>query len=658
MNKTVNINLAGIFFHIDEDAYAKLQHYLDAIKRSLTTTQGSDEIIADIEARIAELFSEKIKTERQVIGNKEVEEVIAIMGQPEDYMLDEEIFEDEPPYRSSKTKKQLFRDTDNSYISGVSSGLGHYLGISAIWVRLIWILLAIFSSGGFILIYIALWIFVPEAKTTADKLAMRGEPVTISNIERKIKEGFDDVSGRMKDIDYEKYGYKARSGAGSAATAIGNAIAFLLKLFVKFIGILLLLIAGTTLISLFIGLFSVGTFGIIDAPWSDYIEMAAIGVPLWVLSLLTFFAVGIPFFFLFILGLKILMKKVRTIGTTAKLVLLAIWLLSVIGLAIIGIQQGTQRAFDGEVVMTQPLPVTTQDTLYLEMNHHAGYFWGHNRGSDVKIDYTDDDSKVMIINDVRLIVRPTNDSLGKIEVTKLADGKDLRDARTRAENIEYETELRNNRLFLNSYLISGIENHYRDQKVRVTLFLPVGITLYADDNTYDYHQNSDYYQDFLKNGEEEHFLRVTSDGIECLDCPAMDENEEDPWQNSDDSRNDPWEETETDTTPTGDFDETGNSSASSGSGSGIGYSLSDQEVSLSITSKTTEDELARVVQEFRTRKKFEDSGELKELSLRVDCKDGFAGETTVSGFILNLNDYGFIRNYQGTEKESFHLGKM
>ena len=166
----------------------------------------------DIEARIAELFNEKRKDDRQVISIKEVEEVIAIMGQPEDYMLDEEIFEDEPTY-SAETKrvgKQLFRDTEHSYIGGVSSGLGHYLGIEAIWIRLIWVLLTIGSSGAFILIYIALWIFVPEAKTTADKLAMRGEEVTISNIERKIREGFDNVAGKVKDVDYEKYGTRAK----------------------------------------------------------------------------------------------------------------------------------------------------------------------------------------------------------------------------------------------------------------------------------------------------------------------------------------------------------------------------------------------------------------------------------------------------------------
>src|SRR5690606_10100774 len=228
MNKTVNINLAGIFFHIDETAYTKLQHYLEAIKRSLANTQGQDEIIADIEARIAELFYEKIKTERQVIGVKEVDEVIAVLGQPEDYMLDEEIFDDEPVHtRYRSTGKQLFRDTEHAYIGGVSSGLGHYLGIAPVWLRLLWIFLIILYSGAFILIYIALWIFVPEAKTTADKLSMRGEEVNISNIERKIREGFEDVSGKVKSVNYEKYGNQARSGASNAAKGIGSVILLL-----------------------------------------------------------------------------------------------------------------------------------------------------------------------------------------------------------------------------------------------------------------------------------------------------------------------------------------------------------------------------------------------------------------------------------------------
>ena len=537
MNKTVNINLAGTFFHIDEDAYARLQRYLEAIRHSFSNTQGRDEIISDIEARIAELFNEKIKNDRQVISIKEVEEVIAIMGQPEDYMVDEEIFEDEPK-RTKSTKtvgKQLFRDTENGFVGGVSSGLGHYLGIEAIWVRLLWILLTIFSSGAFILIYIAFWIFVPEAKTTADKLAMRGEEVTVSNIEKKIREGFHEVSDSIKNVDYEKYGKQASAGASSAATTLGNIIKFCLKLFVKFIGILLLLIAGSTLIALFVGLFAVGTFGIVEAPWTDYIEMVNSGAPLWLISLLTFFAVGIPFFFLFVLGLKILVKNLKSIGRIASLTLLGVWLISIIGLSVIGVSQATNRAFDGEVTSTESLMVSPEDTLFLRMRNNPEVSRRTWKSSDFRVAY-EDGNKLLVGNDIRLIVKSVKDSVGKIEIIRSAEGKDFRDAKERARNINYSTSLMGNELLLNSYFTSDSSFGYRDQEVQVTLYLPEGITLFADDNTSSFHRNAGHFGDILKNGEENHFLKVTDSETICDDCPVETwDDEDEDWGNDNDS---------------------------------------------------------------------------------------------------------------------------
>lgn len=533
MNKTVNINLAGTFFHIDEDAYARLQRYLEAIRHSFSNTQGRDEIISDIEARIAELFNEKVKNDRQVISIKEVEEVITIMGQPEDYMVDEEIFEDEPK-RTKSTKtvgKQLFRDTENGHVGGVSSGLGHYLGIEAIWVRLLWVLLTIFSSGAFVLIYIAFWIFVPEAKTTADKLAMRGEEVTVSNIEKKIREGFHEVSDSIKNVDYEKYGKQASAGANSAATTLGGIIKFCLKLFVKFIGILLLLIAGSTLIALFVGLFAVGTFGIIEAPWTDYIDMVNSGAPIWIISLLTFFAVGIPFFFLFVLGLKILVKNLKSIGRIALLTLLGLWLISVIGLVVVGVSQATNRAFDGEVAQTEKLTITLTDTVFLRMRHNNEYTGKTWRSSNFRLAY-EDNKKIIVGNDIRLIVKSTKDSLGKMEILKFAEGKNYTDAKDRASNIEYSTSLIGNQLLLDSYFTTDSSYGYRDQEVQITLYLPEGTTLYADDNTSSFHKNYGSSGDILNSGEEGHFLKVMNNETLCEDCPV------ETW----DSEDDTWEE--------------------------------------------------------------------------------------------------------------------
>ena len=293
MNKTVNINLAGIFFHIDEDAYLKLQRYLDAIKRSFTDSQGRDEIITDIEARIAELFTENLQNDRQVVSSKLVDQVITIMGQPEDYLVDEEIFEDEPTYQySNRPIKKLFRDTDNSYIGGVSAGLAHYLAIDAVWLRLLWIILAIGSGGSFILIYILFWILVPEAKTTTDKLMMKGEEVNISNIEKKIKKGFENVADSVKNVDYQKYGSKVKSSSKTFFDTLGDIFMVLLTIFAKFIGVILILIGAITIISLVIGLFGFGFTNAINLPVFDFIEASAISIiPFWLTALMAFFIV-------------------------------------------------------------------------------------------------------------------------------------------------------------------------------------------------------------------------------------------------------------------------------------------------------------------------------------------------------------------------------
>ena len=201
MNKTVNINLASTFFHIDESAYAKLKTYLKKLEEGFKNTVGKEEILKDIEARIAELFQEIKTNSDYVISEADVEKIIAVLGQPEDFLSEEE----EEDVKETIHKK-LFRDPDDNYIGGVASGLGHYFGIDTSWIRLIWLLLVVFSGGTFIMIYLLFWILVPVAKTTADKLRMKGKPINVSNIEKKIKEEFDEMSSKIKDIDYEEAG--------------------------------------------------------------------------------------------------------------------------------------------------------------------------------------------------------------------------------------------------------------------------------------------------------------------------------------------------------------------------------------------------------------------------------------------------------------------
>jgi phage shock protein PspC (stress-responsive transcriptional regulator) len=520
MNKTVNINLAGIFFHIDEDAYLKLQRYLDAIKRSFTDSQGRDEIITDIEARIAELFTENLQNERQVVSSKLVDQVITIMGQPEDYLVDEEIFEDEPTYQySNRPIKKLFRDTDNSYIGGVSAGLAHYLAIDAVWLRLLWIILAIGSGGSFILIYILFWILVPEAKTTTDKLMMKGEEVNISNIEKKIKKGFENVADSVKNVDYQKYGSKVKSSSKSFFDTLGDIFMVLLTIIAKFIGVILILIGAITIISLVIGLFGFGFTNAINLPVFDFIEASAVNIiPFWLTALMAFFIVGIPFFFLFYLGLKILINNLKSIGNIAKFSLLGIWIISLLGLIAVGILQANEIAFEANTSSKHELAITTGDTLYVKMQGNANFSKSLRRNSGFDIVYDENDTQQIFSRNVRLIVKSTTDSLAYLNITKIADGRSHSAAKERAGNINYEYMLVDKVLNLDGYFLTEIGNKYRNQKVEVELYLPEGSVLNADENTWSYHSNTSSYGDILDNGFENKYLQVIGSGLKCLDC--------------------------------------------------------------------------------------------------------------------------------------------
>lgn len=524
MKKTVNINLGGSFFHIDEDAYAKLQRYLDAIKRSLSDPWGSDEILRDIEARIAELFSEKIESSSQVISLKALDEVIAVMGQPEDYMVDEEIFEDTPPKAGKSERaayKQLFRDIDNKFIGGVSAGLGHYLGIDAVWVRLLWILLTIFSSGTFILVYILFWIIVPAAETTSDKLKMTGQPVNISNIEKKFKEGYEAVADKVKSADYDKYGQKVKSGASEFFEMLGSILLTLLKIFVKFIGILLIIISLSTLVGLIVGLFTLGSIDFWgQGEMMDYIHAVdTTATPPWLLALFTLMALGIPFFVLFILGLKLLINNLKSIGSTAKIVLLLLWIASLVGLTIIGLRQATQEAYNGETVTERTLDIRSGDTLMVAMRANEHYSRSVSRSGSFRVEYDENQNKVIYSNDIRLIVRTTDEPLARLVIDKNAEGSSYLDARKRAGQIQYSYAYRNGQLLLDGYLITDIANQYRDQEVDLILYLPVGTILFADENTYSFHRNYSSANDILINGDEGQYLLITKAGTSCLGCP-------------------------------------------------------------------------------------------------------------------------------------------
>ena len=349
MKKTININLAGFVFYIDEDAYEALQKYLNNIRTYLGNTEGKDEIIDDIESRIAELFSEK---QKQVITLTEVNEVIEVMGQPEDYMSEEEP-EEKKSYQQSS--KRLYRDPDSTVLGGVCSGVGHYLNIDAVWIRLIF--LAMVWSGVSILFYFILWAIIPKAETTAQKLEMKGKAATFSNIEDYVRKGYENVKDDFKNVDLKGAGEKAKQGAsgffaflGELISKLFSALSKLLSFIVNILGKLLGVIILITTVALIIALtvsFIIGSFidinignDLLVLPGFEFIgpDWGGPFHPIWyhISMILTF---GIPAFSLLLFALQLLFKNMGRLSGSIKIGLLAVWMISLVSFIILSLTQ-------------------------------------------------------------------------------------------------------------------------------------------------------------------------------------------------------------------------------------------------------------------------------------------------------------------------------
>ncbi len=196
MKTTTNININGISFTLDEDAYQLLNEYMISLKSHFKNKKGGKEIISDIEARIAELFQNLLTGTKQVINLEDVKKVKSQLGQPSDFESENE--EEAYDYSYDGTRKRLYRDISDRMIGGVCSGLGAYFHVDTTWVRLAFVIAIISGVSPFI--YLILWIVIPPAITATERLEMRGETVNISNIEKAIREELSEIRDKVDDL--------------------------------------------------------------------------------------------------------------------------------------------------------------------------------------------------------------------------------------------------------------------------------------------------------------------------------------------------------------------------------------------------------------------------------------------------------------------------
>lgn len=525
MNKTVNINLGGMFFHIDEDAYQKLSRYFEAIKRSLTNSNGQDEIIKDIEMRIAELFAEKHSAGKQVISIRELDEVIAVMGQPEDYRIDNDDTEQSKQNFTNQSRpiKKLYRDKDGGMIGGVLAGLGHYFGIDKVWIRVFFLILLL-SYGIGLIPYLILWIVMPEAVTTSEKLEMTGEPVNISNIEKKVRAEFENVSEKIKNVNYDEMGNQVKTGADKIASNAGKVFMAIFNVFAKVLGVILILSALPVLVMLLIGIFTLGTSAFVEFPWSDFIQAGNFSdFPVWTFGLLVFFAIGIPFFYLMILGFKLLITNMKPLGNVVNYTLFALWIISLGLLITIGVNQMVEYSTQGRVVKKEILNLNPKDTLQIKFVHNPYYAKNNNVKTNFSITQDSTGQRILFSNNVELVIAKTDEVLPYLQIEKLAKGRDLAIAKEKSERINYGFKFQNNQLILDNYFISGFKNKFRNQKVELVLYLPKGTTFKVDDSVEDFDYSDDEFFN-LHFSSPDYIYQVENTQVKCLNCPPS-ENE-------------------------------------------------------------------------------------------------------------------------------------
>lgn len=527
MNKTVNINIGGLFFHIDEDAYQKLSKYFEAIKRSLSNSSGKEEVMKDIEMRVAEIFTERQISDKHVINNFDVDAVIAVMGQPEDYRIDDDASESAPSYNYIHNgRKKLYRDEDKGMIGGVCTGLGHYFGIDSVFLRFFFLLL-FFGFGTGVIAYIVLWIAMPKAATTAEKLEMTGKPVNISEIEKKVKEEFDKVSGKIKNVDYDDLGNRVKNSAETFGSKLGNVFQTIFEAFSKVIGVIIIIFSSMALFGIIIAS-GVAIFSS-SLPHNTLINHfrtpLGLETPMWIQGILFLLTFGIPFFFLFILGLKIVVTNYKSIGNIAKYTLIAVWSIALSLLITIGVKEFTQISSEGKEVKKEIIALSPNDTLRISFKNNDFYDKEIDNRVDFRLTQDETNREIIYSNNVSIKILPTKDTVPYLQIEKIALGKSMEEARKRAEKIKYGYKIEGNKLVLDNYLISQVASKFRNQKVELFLYLPVGTKFQADASVQVYDESEDDYFN-LHFSSDDYIYKVSDSKVKCTNCPPN-ENDDD-----------------------------------------------------------------------------------------------------------------------------------
>ena len=568
MNKVVNINLNGIIISIDEVAYEQLKQYIDALHKHFSGTEGSAEIISDIETRIAELLQLKLTDNYTVILPKDVADVIAVMGNPwqmegEDeaqsssqstsqnntqntvapkklkrdphnkvisgvcgglgnflnidpiiaragflisffvfgsglllylilWVIMPEATPNELPQFSGTSSRKLFRNTDDKMIGGVCSGIGSYLGVSEVVMRVVFII-SFFAFGTGLLAYVILWLIIPEAKTAAEKLQMRGSNIDINNIEREFRNATSNLTQKA-----------------TTSPVLKN----LLKVVTIMVGLLVLftiVLPGSIL-------FLVLTFGIGGSgDFSEFVRTITINDTILMLAKWGINAIV----FSVVLGFAALAfqlithKKVRYVS-----VITTILFFGGIASSIVALVMYRSEIKHEVVLITNEQELAVNDTLLIKLNpafldDDVDEFDFHLKDGEVSWKIQND---MLLFKEPRITINPSRNNLMQVKLKRESWGKTQEEAEDLARKASLNLVVDSSMVILDNGV--GLANQpFKNQELTLGLWIPIGTVLKVKYDALEMIKNEDI-ENAVDDIEETSYvyLKVTDEGVDCLTC--------------------------------------------------------------------------------------------------------------------------------------------
>jgi len=483
MKKTFTINISGSVFHIEEDAFEKLQDYLQLLKRFFETQKGGQEILQDIESRIAELLQEKINEGQEAVTNEWVDEIMQRMGKPEDF-IDQEQTEDAEPssteVKGEKTKKRLYRDGENRVLGGVCSGMSAYFNIDPVFLRILFVLLVFVGVGISAIVYLILWIVVPKARTTAQRLEMRGEDATISNIQKTVQDEVNEVKKSFSKINRSESVQRGKDIANKAGQATVQVAKGLGRVIAVFFGSLFILTGFlgfvAAMVSVAVGgsVFHSSVSGVNpDVDLSGLLGFVVSPGLVSVSILLMVLLIGIPLLAILFVGTKLVFRY-KTNNKLIGLGAFGIWLLALVSMMALTAGQVNNFNQKNTVSSMKPLNCQTVKTLSLELGTSPESV---ENNPDVRFeDFTlvKSNGENMLAGNPSLRIESTTAPDFSVMISKQARGKNAAEVQNNLNLIQYEFTSKDSTLVLNKFFTIGNQAKWRKQEVQITVKVPAG----------------------------------------------------------------------------------------------------------------------------------------------------------------------------------------